>query len=1047
LPEHTEEERESLRRRLEALQSPARRVATAEQATGAATPPVDTARMAQLRERLAGLQGRFRAPVAPPPQVAQGGVLGRPNAPGRGILGLRRQPGGGVPIVSTVLGPLAGTGRLLSAVAEGVAAVPGAAEVLERIPLLNRLTSPEQARRAREILASDQPVIQRLQQLGHQFEERPFAQQVALGFATDPLFASGVSRGVSRAFRAATSPSTALVPVRRIAPPAQPLLPAGSVRFRPPSVPVRALPKALPPGRQVDLPLQLRPQVVEGKVIAPPARPPVQPAVQPAVQPPVQPATTGVIPRERALVHLKRVTPPESVPPAMSPPSSASTVQPEGADAVIAWFYKLISGPEQIEKDALTQLWRRQAVAARAQALKIRTAELVKQGVAPRRAIQQATTESMTGKLPSATTSLPSVVTPEIEDALFKRLYDTLKDEPLEMLATAPALTNALLGKSIPRKLGIAGGSAFTRLQRVFGPELVKAIEGRPIRETIAMRIAPRGVSAETRRLPAAIPTVGERPFVIKDIPPDTRTPEARQLDLEAFETLRAQSTRGVSEGLSFPTTLDRVAFEQPALMPAGDKSRLLQAMKTAGLTTLDFGNLIRSNKASFDMSWWRQQAPLIFGNFKEFMLANPDAFRALWSKEFAEKINRSIQLDPLFPVYDSIGADFLRPLEGRTARAWQRAEEFMILGGERPIQRFAERLPWLRISARAHITGSNAMNWRIFKRHASNLYKMNEKIASGEIVLKPGEALDIPKELKTIATMLADMSGRGPVGPLKAITPALNAGFFSFRMASGRAVMARSLFSPNHYTRKEAWKNMVSFLGGMSGLELAGEMMGLWEIEKDPRSADFMKIRVGRIRVDPWGGFQQYVVLMGRLLTGTGISTTTLQEFAARDRLQTIERFIENKKHPFIGIVLETLEGRDFRGKKIDNAAWETWVNRFAMLSLEDMWEAFEAEGFGGGLVGSLGLVGAGILAYEIPTWPEVTPYYALETSKERTVWRRLNPELDAKLFILGRFTTVRTVRARMLVKEIMLQNRIKPVHVRGFEKLFGSLELAPAR
>jgi len=626
-------------------------------------------------------------------------------------------------------------------------------------------------------------------------------------------------------------------------------------------------------------------------------------------------------------------------------------------------------------------------------------------------------------------------------------VYTTLADEPLEMANTATALTNALLGKPIPRAPGIRGGSAYTRLVRVFGPDVVTAVEGKPLQEVIGLGVAPRGVSQKI-----AFPTepaltfkqqrlLLDPPIVPKDVPPDTRTAAAKQLDLETFKTSLADEPRGVSQKIAFPTELDRVAFEQGVMIPE-HKNRLLQAAKTAGLTTLDVGNLIRAQKASFDLSWWRQQAPLIFGNLKEFMLANADSFRSIWSDDYAKQVNKAIERDPLFPMYDAIGADFLRPLEGASASAWKRAEEFMILGGERPIQRWARKLPWLRISARAHITGTNVMNWRIFKRHMGNIYKTNEKIANGEIVLRPGEKFDIQKEALEVSKMLANWSGRGPVGRLKDITPAINAGFFSFRMMSGRLFMARSLFSSSRYVQKEAWKNLVSFVGGMSGLIVAGRELGLWEVETNPlkwNNADFMKPVTGRTRHDPWGGTQQYTVLMARLITGTGISSQTLEKFAARDRLETITSFIENKKHPFIGIVLETLEGRDFRGRKIDNSSWETWVNRSAAISMQDMWEAFEAEGFGpDGLSGGLGIFGDGVLSYEIPTWPEVTPYYALTEAKDRTRFRKRNPELDAKLFILGRFTTVQTIAAKFRVLELMRENRIKPKHVRGFEKLF---------
>jgi hypothetical protein len=39
--------------------------------------------------------------------------------------------------------------------------------------------------------------------------------------------------------------------------------------------------------------------------------------------------------------------------------------------------------------------------------------------------------------------------------------------------------------------------------------------------------------------------------------------------------------------------------------------------------------------------------------------------------------------------------------------------------------------------------------------------------------------------------------------------------------------------------------------------------------IELNPTSSDFMKIKIGDIRVDPWGGRQQEIVLTSRLIAG----------------------------------------------------------------------------------------------------------------------------------------------------------------------------------
>lgn len=47
-------------------------------------------------------------------------------------------------------------------------------------------------------------------------------------------------------------------------------------------------------------------------------------------------------------------------------------------------------------------------------------------------------------------------------------------------------------------------------------------------------------------------------------------------------------------------------------------------------------------------------------------------------------------------------------------------------------------------------------------------------------------------------------------------------------------------------------------------------------EVETDPRSSDFMKMKIGNIRFDPWHGQSTQVVFMARMLTDEKKSTST---------------------------------------------------------------------------------------------------------------------------------------------------------------------------
>lgn len=413
--------------------------------------------------------------------------------------------------------------------------------------------------------------------------------------------------------------------------------------------------------------------------------------------------------------------------------------------------------------------------------------------------------------------------------------------------------------------------------------------------------------------------------------------------------------------------------------------------IKEAGLNALDAGNLLRANMTSIDMSWWRQQAFLIWGNLPQFIRGNAEFFRSAWSQEYADNAWRAITNDPDFQFYNSMKGDFLRAPSSKQYQAWEKAEEFIVLGGDRPLQRLAARLPWLRISARAHVTAINAMNWSIYKGYLRNMHKIQESIASGMTVLKPGEAFSIEQEMQTFNNMLADLSGRGPLGRLKALSPELTNGFFAARLNIGRLISPRHLFSDNPRVRLQAWKNFTTAIAGWGGIVWGGHHLGWWEAELDPRSADFSKIRIGKVRVDPWGGFQQYAVLGVRLsvpvmkmVPGQDIFQRTLQSGpnegetvidnflstttgkpSFRGPLDLGAAFVRGRVSPAVGNALEVWTGRDFKGSRIDRTDWKRWLGNNAPLSAQDIVEALAAEGLAG-LAGLSGIVGAGVQAYE---------------------------------------------------------------------------------
>lgn len=460
-------------------------------------------------------------------------------------------------------------------------------------------------------------------------------------------------------------------------------------------------------------------------------------------------------------------------------------------------------------------------------------------------------------------------------------------------------------------------------------------------------------------------------PGTFVDRPSVRKAEYERELDLQVFRELTGEAAPPTG-----PTRTDMLidppkdlVVKQVSQFPEETKERMLRWAKNAGLTAQDTGNLLRANMASVDLSYLRQQAFLILPYWKEFGHSFPRAIKAGFSESYAKELNRQIYSDPYMRYYDELGLDFLRPLDAKAVQEWQRAEEFMILGGQRPLQRLAARLPWVTHSGYAYITGMNTMNWKIFKAHVQMLERESLDIASGAIKLKPMEVFDIEESVRKFGHFLEDTSGRGriPEG-LKQYTGLVNGLAFSLRLQIGRFKSARHLISSDKYVRRAAIRAWVRSLGiGMSAVT-AGHLMGWWSTSFDPRSSDYMKIIVGDTRLDIFGGYQQYAVLLARLIMSASQNNLVSTEGEASwvDPITLLPRFARSKVHPAINNVLTAFTGRDFRGAKVDRSDPWYWVRQNGMLGVVDIYESIESEGLIGIPLGIAGVLGGGVASYE---------------------------------------------------------------------------------
>lgn len=194
------------------------------------------------------------------------------------------------------------------------------------------------------------------------------------------------------------------------------------------------------------------------------------------------------------------------------------------------------------------------------------------------------------------------------------------------------------------------------------------------------------------------------------------------------------------------------------------------------------------------------------------------------------------------------------------------------------------------------------------------------------------------PEQYKQLAKYINNSTGRGDIGGvLNDAAPLLNGLFFSPRLIASRINMLTYFAQPRFYksvpqeVRQAYFKDMAKFIGvGMTVLALA-KLSGA-QVEDDPRSADFGKIKAGNTRWDIWGGFQQYARAGAQVLTGETKSSNNGKVYKlngegifGKDRGSVIENMFRGKLAPVPSMAWDLIKGRNIVGDKISLSQWHS--------------------------------------------------------------------------------------------------------------------------
>uniref|UniRef100_A0A6H1ZQ70 Uncharacterized protein n=1 Tax=viral metagenome TaxID=1070528 RepID=A0A6H1ZQ70_9ZZZZ len=436
--------------------------------------------------------------------------------------------------------------------------------------------------------------------------------------------------------------------------------------------------------------------------------------------------------------------------------------------------------------------------------------------------------------------------------------------------------------------------------------------------------------------------------------------------------------------------------------------------------------NLPRALVSSVDFSTTLRQAVILA--YAEPKLA-AKSFKAQVKSFFSEK------------AYDDAMAQIrAHPLYGKAremglVETHLSPEKAMGLREEPFISKWTMNIPLVKQSARAFTTMTNKIRFdAAYKYLASKPQFWSED------------------EAKWLMRLLNWETGRGPV-PASWL-PALASIFFSPALQMARIAMPVALVKASPTVRKLAWRHFIQFVGANVGILATLKATGAIDLETDPTSTDFGKIRIGNTRLDTWGGFLPYWRLMNRLAKGE--YKTQSGKIMEVDRFSEVERAVLMKFAPFPGLIADILRGETIVGDELTLAPEDIKnqaINRFAPFVAQDIMEAIEEDGWTGGLAASSSIVGVGAVSYPsrvFADWLEsiesytgqdwdferiqsIRPafedaeaswidYLNLPSAKARTYARKEDPMLDASLYFWGETSDLANPKqSRQIVQQML--------------------------
>jgi hypothetical protein len=319
------------------------------------------------------------------------------------------------------------------------------------------------------------------------------------------------------------------------------------------------------------------------------------------------------------------------------------------------------------------------------------------------------------------------------------------------------------------------------------------------------------------------------------------------------------------------------------------------------GKVASNVAGLAKSMKASLDNSVIGRQGLKV-------LLTNP----GIWLKNSKQSFVDIARVFGGKEVLDEVRADVL---SRKNARNGLYAKEKLAVGviEEAFPTSLPGKIPGIKTAFKASETAFTAFQYRTRADLFDKFVEIAEKTGG---------------DTQGLGRLANSLTGRGNLGRIEPIASTVNNIFFSPRLLrSNLDALTGHAFDYNQMgslARKTAAINTLKIVSGIAAVLTIANALDPESVEKDPRSADFGKIKVGDTRFDISGGMSGLVTLAGRLITFSSKSSTTGKvtqlgtgEYGAADSLGVFYNFFENKLSPAAAVLKDILKQKDFAGNK----------------------------------------------------------------------------------------------------------------------------------